>query len=133
MAANSNLTNNIEEYRVRFRIAPLGQWATAQGTFDAVSNDLFTFHPDHTGVIRYGSVFSGEAEVGFEWREKSERAIEVRYTDEDETDTTEPWDEIAYDFKTKESDTGGEVVMYENGQDGFWDSPAPLRLVKETH
>ena len=121
-------TTQIEEYRARFRTAPLGTWRTAQGTFDAVSSDSVTFRPDHTGTIEYRSSFSGEAAVGFEWREKAERVIEVRYA-EDGTGAEESWDEISYDFRALDTDTGGEVALHEVGQDGFWDISAPLRHV----
>lgn len=118
----SNLDAKLAEYRERFREAPVGRWATAQGTFDAVSGEVVTFRPDHTGVIERGR---GEA-VGFEWREKGERAIEVRYLGE-EGDGEEPWDEIRYDFGALRTDEHTEVVLRETGRDGFWDSAAPLR------
>ena len=119
-------STQIEEYRSRFRSAPVGTWETAQGTFDAVQSQVITFHPDQTGTIDDHRSLSGSGPVRFEWREKEERVIEVRYSD-DESEAEEPWDEIRYDFKIKEGDTGSEVVLYEVGHDGFWDSAAPLR------
>lgn len=118
----------VEEYRERFGRVPLGTWRTAQGTFDVVSSDVLTFRPDHTGTIKYGSSFSGETAVRFEWREKGERVVEVRYAG-DEAGSEDLWDEISYDFKVLETDAGEEVVLYEVGHDGFWDSDAPLRSV----
>ncbi len=131
--ANSSgeMAVQIDDYRTRYSTAPLGAWATAQGTFDVVSHDTFTFYADHTGLIQYGSAFSGESEVRFEWREKGERLIELRYVDEDDANEDELWDKVAYDFRLIETDTGEEVVLYEIGQDGFWDSLSPLRHIKQ--
>lgn len=120
-------------YRERFRIALVGVWQTAQGTFDQVSGDTVTFRPDHTGVIEYGSAFSGETAARFEWREKGERTIEVRFTDDedDRGEEAEPWGDLVYDFRVNATDVGGEVVLHEVGREGFWDSEAPLRFLPD--
>jgi hypothetical protein len=122
----------LEEYRERFRHAPSGTWQTAQGTFDAVASDTISFLPDHTGVIEHRSSFSGATTVRFQWREKAERTIEIRYLDhDDDTDADdEPWDEIRYDFKPLNTDTPSRaIVLHELDQEGFWNLNAPLRLI----
>lgn len=130
MTLERDFAEQIKVYRERFRVTPAGRWRTARGTFDAVSSDTVNFCPDHTGVIEYGSAFSGETSARFEWREKGERVIELRYVEDEVADEQEPWDEISYDFKRLETDAGGEVVLHEVGRDGFWDLPAPLRLIE---
>jgi hypothetical protein len=120
-------------YRARFLSAPVGQWTTARGTFDVLTNETIIFAADHTGTISYNGALKGETETAFEWREKLPFVIEVRYVDDadasEEVDDEE-WDAIVYGFKLIEHDAGSDVVMHEVGQEGFWDVLAALRFVK---
>jgi transglutaminase-like putative cysteine protease len=119
----------LEEYRQRFRRAPVGEWTTARGTFDSLSGERLVFAQDGTGTLGRDGAPSDATKTAFEWREKAPLVIEMRYAadaDEDE----EEWDAVAYDFKLIEHDAGTEVVIYEVGQEGFWDVLAPLRLVE---
>ena len=121
----------LEEYRRRFRRAPVGEWATARGTFDSLSSETVTFSPDGTGTLGYDGALSGAKALAFEWREKAPQVVEVRYADDaDSGGDDEEWDSVAYDFKLIEHDAGAEVVIYEVGQEGFWDVLAPLRFVR---
>ena len=127
---NEEAEQRLSEYRERFEQAPVGQWTTARGTFDALTNETIIFAPDHTGTISYSGALKGETETAFEWREKSPRIIEVRYVEDAGEDEDDEWDAVAYDFKLMEHDAGDEIVMYEVGQEGFWDVLAALRFVK---
>jgi hypothetical protein len=121
----------LEEYRQRFRRAPVGEWATARGTFDSVVSETMVFAPDGTGTLGHDSAFSGPKKLAFEWREKAPQVIEVRYADDaDSGEDGEEWDAVAYDFKLIEHDAGSEVVIHEVGQEGFWDVLTALRFVR---
>ena len=128
---DSEAEQKLEEYRRRFRSAPLGEWATARGTFDSLASETIVFAPDGTGALGYDGALPGATRVAFEWRERAPQVIEVRYADdEDSGEDDEEWDEVAYDFKLVEHDAGAEVVIYEVGQEGFWDVLTPLRFVR---
>ena len=121
----------LEEYRRRFRRAPVGEWATARGTFDSLASETVVFADDGTGKLGYDGALSGEMHAAFEWREKAPHVVEVRYVDdEDSGEDDEERDTVAYDFKLIEHDAGVEVVIYEVGQEGFWDVLTPLRFVR---
>jgi hypothetical protein len=128
---NGEAEQKLEEYRRRFRRAPVGEWATARGTFDSLTSETVVFAPDGTGTLGYDGALSGERKAAFEWREKAPQVIEVRYADdEDSGEGDEEWDAVAYDFKLIEHDAGAEVVIYEVGQEGFWDVLTPLRFIR---
>jgi hypothetical protein len=128
---SEEVEQRVEEYRRRFRRAPVGEWAAARGTFDSLTSETVVFAPDGTGTLGYDGAFSGAKAMAFEWREKAPQVVEVRYADDAEPGgDDEEWDAVAYDFKLVEHDAGAEVVIHEVGQEGFWDVSAPLRLVR---
>lgn len=128
---NEEAEQRLDEYRRRFRRAPVGEWATARGTFDSLTSETIVFAPDGTGTLGYEGMLSGAKKAAFEWREKAPQVVEVRYADDDDAgDDTEEWDAVAYDFKLIEHDAGAEVVLHEVGQKGFWDVLTPLRFVR---
>jgi hypothetical protein len=121
----------LEEYRRRFRRAPVGEWATARGTFDSLAGETMVFAPDGTGTLGYDGALPGAEKMAFEWREKAPQLVEVRYVDDEAPgEDGEEWDAVAYDFKLIEHDAGAEVVIYEVGREGFWDVSTPLRFVR---
>jgi hypothetical protein len=127
---NDEAEQKLDEYRGRFRRAPVGQWSTARGTFDSLTSETIVFAPDGTGTLGYDGALSGATKAAFEWREKAPQVVEVRYADDEEPgEDDEEWDAVAYDFKLIEHDAGVEVVIYEVGQEGFWDVLTPLRFV----
>lgn len=128
---NGETEQQLEAYRRRFRRAPVGEWGTARGTFEALTSETLVFAPDGTGTLGYDGALSGERQAAFAWREKAAQVIEVRYVDEEDSgEGDEEWDAVAYDFKLIEHDAGAEVVIYEVGQEGFWDVLTPLRLIR---
>lgn len=58
-----------DDYRERFKIAPLGQWSHAVGTFSNVMNEIWEFHADNTGKIISTGPFGGASgETLFDWK-----------------------------------------------------------------
>lgn len=127
----------LDQYRDRFKHAPLGRWKQAAGTFSVVMDELWEFNPDHTGRIIQTSAFSGEDEAQFEWKEVADFTIACRTKWPDEDDQAEaeadaaPWVTVRYDFRIVSTDYGELVAMYQLADDGtirqgFWYSLSPL-------
>ena len=149
-------TAEIALYREKFRVAPIGQWSQAVGTFGSVMDKYWEFRPDHTGNQLSTGPFGGEKRtMQFVWREVADHTIEccvVKTTwwdwdvaAEDEGENApkrepvvrefipeeEDWIRIHYDFTPVPTDCGELIGMCEVGEDGaltsdFWDSSEPL-------
>lgn len=130
-----------DDYRTRFKQAPLGRWSQAAGTFSVVRDEVWQFNPDRTGNIVETSFLGGnKGETQFEWKKIADFTIACRVTrylyenDEAEAEEeTEPseWSEIRYDFDVHSTDSGDVVAMYQvsdsgSPQNGFWWSMVPL-------
>ncbi len=133
LAAELNLAQQIEEARRRFSRSLVGRWSTAQGTFGAVLDQHWEFHPDGTGKFTDTGPFGHpQAETSFEWRQESDFVIEFRitgatYFDEesssevdgqDDPDEEEKWLTIQYTFISVPTDCGGVVGLVDETQIG---------------
>lgn len=147
--------STIEDYRDKFRTAPVGRWSQAVGTFSTVMDELWEFSADHSGRILETGPFGGErGETLFEWKEVGDFTIACRVTQrahdaEDEDDEgeqdddveeeaavepehwEEQWETIRYDFAMPPTDGGDTVTMRQVSQsgallEGFWLSMVPL-------
>jgi hypothetical protein len=135
----------VEEYRERFKVAPIGQWSTPYdcGPWPSVS---WQFCEDGHGKMVHHSGM-GDCTEFFEWKPQGERCIEVQMTeviyevdpcpnDEMEEDDEGPsgWVTISYDFK-RINHYAPTVVMYGEMLKAFSDNnyleyagPAPSTL-----
>ena len=106
---------SMEEYRKKFKRAPLGRW-TSPYDYGPFSSDAWEFHADGTGKIFYYSGM-GDQETSFEWQEESERTIKFREMDgdepedENEEEERQCWGTLTYDFKIIEH-YGSTIVMF---------------------
>ena len=126
----------IDDYRHRFKLAPIGHWSQNTGTFGIVMDEIWEFKSDRTGKIIEIGPFGGErGETLFEWKEVADLTIacEVTKCSDDEDEDLEPatWVTIRYDFKITPTDCGDVIAMYQvdvNGtfQSSFWYSLTPL-------
>jgi hypothetical protein len=134
---------SIDEYRQKFITAPIGCWSQAVGTFSSIHDESWNFYPNRTGEIIQHDPFGGERDKTlFEWKEVADFTIACKvikypwHSDlEDMAWEDEPaeWETICYDFKTRSTDVGEIVAMYEIASDGtkkdrFWESLEPLSL-----
>ena len=97
------IPDSIEEYREKFKRAPLGRW-NSSFEFGPFPTDAWEFHADGTGkIFEYSG--GGDEESSFEWREDSERTIKFREIcrdepeDEAEAEERQLWGTLTYDFK----------------------------------
>lgn len=110
----SSLDKNkmIETYRERFKYSLIGTWTSDEGTFQMMQ-DTFVFYEDGKGV--WTSLSGGDKhQIGFYWKPKSIRTIEMRETKQDH------WVEIKYDFKVIRHDIGETIILCEEGSDTFY-------------
>ena|SRR6476469_9109047 len=123
------MQSKIAEYRERFRLSPIGQWSSLQGSFEVMMGEVWQFNYDYTGKIRYYSVLQGEEEILFEWKEKSERTILIKTIDSEDTSDADEWETVEYDFKLVQHDKGTEIGMVQVGSEHFWLCLDPLRFI----
>ena len=107
----------VEAYRKKFAIAPLGRWNSALD-YGPFSHDVWEFQPDGTGKI-FEHSGSGDNVQFFQWQPHAERAIRYRITwDEQEAEQDDTpddainWRILVYDFKIIEH-YAPLVVMFE--------------------
>jgi hypothetical protein len=143
-----DIQQRIDEARRQFAHSLVGCWSTAQGSFNAVTNQLWEIRPDGTGFyVDTGPFGYPNHESRFVWRQSQPFVFELRITEEielepepsDEADTAVedvddepcPWISIRYDFKAVSTDVGMMVGMVReedlasDGGSFFW-SLAPL-------
>jgi hypothetical protein len=119
-----NLTT-IADYEAQFRVAPIGHWTEASGTFSNILNQQWEFKPDYRGKLLEMGIFGDvRSEMVFEWREVAPFTIacKVKY-----------WHVLHYRFLPLRTDVGETIVMVQMSDDrtpktGFWWSLQPLML-----
>lgn len=120
----------VEEFRERFRAAPLGRWVS-EVEFGPFAVDMWEFYRDGSGkrVERSGS---GGGTALFEWQPHAERVIRFREVQwqgegeepsqddaEDEDDEPIRWRDLAYDFKELPG-VLPRIVMFEAPEHPTW-------------
>jgi hypothetical protein len=123
------VTSAIATMRERFKQGLVGRCTTAQGTFDVVQSEMWTFGAAGNGSIESRSVFSGAKTEQFYWLRAGECRVRLRLKPESLIGEVGQWDEVAYEFRQIQHDAASEVVLGEEGIEGFWLSIAPLRFV----
>lgn len=124
---------NLDGYRAKFRHHLSGQWTTWFETSPAPV-DTWEFYADGTARVFMESG-SGSHEVAFRWEKTGdERTIRLREmdrkVDEDETQDSEEWSILRYDFKVIEH-YGPTVVLFqvpEKATFKFWFTTQYLRF-----
>lgn len=141
----------LQDYRRKFRAAPLGTWRHAEGTFSIVMDERWQFSPDHTGIrTEYGPFGHERGQMQFIWKEVADFTIACKVTywpemepEADETldadgDNAEAeesgwneWEIIRYDFRIvlvegAETIAMSRVTLEGEWQSGFWHSMTPL-------
>lgn len=136
-----DIPKSVEQYRERFKRAPLGQWSSVSD-FGPFPTDTWEFYANGSGKM-YQHSGSGDSLALFEWREVSERTIKFRVTgwvesDDDgeepvESEATEAdWCTLTYDFKLIERYTPI-VVMFqvpEKENFKFWMTLEYLQFIR---
>ena len=116
----------VDAYRVRFRLGPVGSWHHADGRL--YLNDCWYFRPDGTGVY-YDNDVTGSLRTtsNFKWHSIEDRTISCLITETDMwleagTSWEEEWQTIHYDFKIVQTECGAQVAMYTIVEDIVEDS-----------
>jgi hypothetical protein len=137
-----NLTT-IADYESQFRVAPIGRWTEASGTFSNILNQQWEFKPDYRGKMLEIGIFGDvRSEMAFEWREVAPFTIacKVEYwhdldepLDDSEPEEDSDWIVLHYGFSPLRIDVGEMIVMVQMSdtgtpQIGFWWSLHPLML-----
>jgi hypothetical protein len=110
----------IEDYRNRYKKAPIGRWWAATGSFNNVMNKIWEFRPDGLGSIQDLGPFlqPRDEPLYFEWKEYSDFTILIKrfyWLDDDEE---EEWVKVTYDFEVVTHDIGSEIAMVEVEEGG---------------
>ena len=122
----------LEDYRLKFRLAPLGRWSAVVGTASVLMDEAWEFLPDGTGSCEeYGCFGARQGITLFEWKSVGEFSLLCRVTKEawedyPGQDVEEDWESVDYGFQVIETDSGSRVSLCSifNGamQDHFWSS-----------
>lgn len=116
----------IEEYRRRFRDAPIGVWRTDRGSIETAYSERVIFSPDGTGAVVTHSGFSEKKPLKFTWEKKSPFIIEICidyrefFDDGDEEEDTDVFN-LEYNFAAYENGFGiNKTAIYQKGLERLW-------------
>ena len=131
------INKKIDDYRQRFKTAPVGMWRWATMSYGIIDQD-WVFRPDHTGYFTdYGPFGYPRCRRHFQWRELAEFTIligeteweDLELADKNMKDVSEiepeesaeeiEWVTVKYDFKAVVDEYGAtEIAMFEVGREG---------------
>ena len=120
----------LEDYRLKFRLAPLGIWSAVVGTASILMDERWTFLPDGTGSCEeYGCFGASQGIMLFEWKSVGDFHLLCKVTKEaweDYPSQDEDWEPVDYSFQVVETDCGSRVAMCnvrnDVVEDHFWSS-----------